>query len=226
LFVWFDFTLRMHAFEGFHKIRSFFLLLSDPLQFMRITNGPGHERSDEQLIGTYLLKGDLDILGELYSRYMPLVHGVALKYLGNREDARDAVMQIFEKLIHEIRNHEVRNFRSWLYVLSKNHCLMTLRSEKSDREKRKGWEVEQNFMESEEELHPLDREDASLESALEECIGELKNEQKECIRLFYYKKMCYREISEKLGLSETKVKSHLQNGKRNLKICLEGRNVK
>jgi len=192
---------------------------------MHITGGPSHDRSDEELIGIYLRKGDLGILGELYSRYMHLVYGVALKYLGNPDDARDAVMQIFEKLIREIRNHEVMNFRSWLYVLSKNHCLMTLRSEKSAREKRKVWEEEQKIMESEADLHPLDREDDSLESALEECLGELKTEQKECISLFYYQKMCYREISEKLGFSEKKVKSHLQNGKRNLKICLEGRNV-
>ena len=192
---------------------------------MRINYGQGQEISDEQLIAIYRRKGDLDILGELYSRYMHLVYGVALKYLGNREDARDAVMQIFEKLVREIRDHDIRNFRSWLYVLAKNHCLMAIRSEKSAREKRKVWETEQEFMESEEELHPLDREDSTLASALEECIGQLKSEQKECIELFYYKKMCYREISGKLGLSEKKVKSHLQNGKRNLKICLEGRNV-
>jgi len=130
-------------------------------------------------------------------------------------------MQIFEKLITDVREHEIRTFKSWLYVLTKNQCLMQLRSRKSQHSREEGYKIEQEFMESESEVHPLDREDRSLEDALNDCIAQLKAEQKACITLFYYEKLCYQEIAEKMVIPEKKVKSYLQNGKRNLKICLE-----
>ena len=188
-------------------------------------SGKHPDRTDEELLRQFDRNGSLDTLGELYSRYMHLVYGVSLKYLGNREDARDAVMQIFEKLILDLPGQEVRNFKSWLYVLTKNFCLMQIRSKKSSSGKLEGYKIEQEFMESEPEMHPLDREDQSVEDALKDCIEQLKHEQKKCIELFYYQKLCYQEIAENLDLSEKKVKSYLQNGKRNLKICLEKKDV-
>ncbi|MEA3461263.1 MAG: sigma-70 family RNA polymerase sigma factor [Bacteroidota bacterium] len=188
-------------------------------------SGKHPDRTDEELLRQFDRNGSLDTLGELYSRYMHLVYGVSLKYLGMREDARDAVMQIFEKLIIDLPGQEVRNFKSWLYVLTKNYCLMQIRSQKSANGKLEGYKIEQEFMESEPEMHPIDKEDQSVEDALKDCIEQLKHEQKQCIELFYYQKLCYQEIAENLDLSEKKVKSYLQNGKRNLKICLEGKNV-
>ena len=184
------------------------------------------ELQDEALLALFQDKGDLDVLGELYTRYMHLVLGVALKYLGNREDARDAVMQIFEKLITDLPDQEIRTFKSWLYVLTKNHCLMEIRSRKSRDNKADDLKIEMKFMESRDEVHPIDEDGFSMEDALKACIEKLKEEQKQCIRLFYYEKLCYREISAKLALEEKKVKSLLQNGKRNLKICLEGNHVR
>ncbi|MBE0652578.1 MAG: sigma-70 family RNA polymerase sigma factor [Bacteroidales bacterium] len=167
-----------------------------------------------------------DILGELFSPYMHLVYGVCLKYLKNRETAQDAVMQIFEKLLAELPKHDIKEFKPWLYVLTKNFCLMELRSAKSRMEREKKYTIEQEtFMEPEERMHPLDEENSLLNTALQECIDKLKKEQKECIALFYYKDKCYQEIADILHIEEKKVKSHLQNGKRNLKICLEGKNV-
>ena len=188
-------------------------------------SGKHPDITDEELLLQFNRNGNLDTLGELYSRYMHLVYGVALKYLGNREDARDTVMQIFEKLISDLPGHEVRNFKNWLYVLTKNHCLMQIRSQKSADGRMEGYKIEQEFMESDREMHPIDREDHSVEEALQRCIEQLKAEQKQCIELFYYQKLCYQEIAEKLEMTEKKVKSYLQNGKRNLKICLERKNV-
>lgn len=188
-------------------------------------SGKHSESSDEDLLLQFGRTGSLDTLGMLYSRYMHLVYGVSLKYLGDREDARDVVMQIFEKLVTELPGQEVRNFKSWLYVLTKNHCLMQIRSKKSSDGKLDGYKIEQEFMESDQELHPIDKEDQTMEDALKLCIEQLKSEQKQCIELFYYKKLCYQEIAERLGIDEKKVKSFLQNGKRNLKICLEKSNV-
>jgi len=188
-------------------------------------SGKHPDITDEELLRLFARNGSLDTLGELYSRYMHLVYGVSLKYLDNREDARDAVMQIFEKLITSLPGQEVRNFKSWLYVLTKNHCLMQIRSQKSVDGRMEGYKIEQDFMESDREMHPIDREEYSREDALKDCIEHLKAEQKQCIELFYYQKLCYQEIAEKLGMTEKKVKSFLQNGKRNLKICLERNNV-
>ena len=188
-------------------------------------SGKHPDRSDEDLLRQFQKNGSLDTLGELYSRYMHLVYGVSLKYLGDREDARDAVMQIFEKLITDLPGKEVRIFRSWLYVLTKNHCLMQIRSQKSADGRLEGYKFEQEFMESGSEMHPMDREDPSAEADLQRCMEKLKKEQKQCIELFYYQNRCYQEIAEQLGIDEKKVKSFLQNGKRNLKICLEGKNV-
>jgi len=188
-------------------------------------SGKNPDITDEELLLQFTRNGSLETLGALYSRYMHLVYGVSLKYLESREDARDAVMQIFEKLIIELPGQEIRNFKSWLYVLTKNFCLMQIRSQKSADGRMDGYRFEQEFMESESEMHPLDKEDQSAEADLERCMEKLKKEQKQCIELFYYQNLCYQEIAEQLGINEKKVKSFLQNGKRNLKICLEGKNV-
>jgi RNA polymerase sigma-70 factor (ECF subfamily) len=193
---------------------------------MHEISGKHQEISDEVLLDKFKKSGSLDVLGELYSRYMHLVYGVSLRYFKDREDAQDAVMHIFEKLIEDLPKHEIQNFKSWLYVLTKNHCLMEIRSRKSSDRRLEGLKIEQEFMESADEMHPIDKEDKNIEKALKECIEHLKIEQKQCIELFYYQKLCYQEIAEKLGMNEKKVKSYLQNGKRNLKICLEGKHVR
>lgn len=186
-----------------------------------------HNRTDEELIEEFTSSGDLEILGELYSGYMHLVYGVCLKYLKNREEAMDAVMQIFEKLITDIPKQEIKTFRSWLHVVTKNYCLMQLRSAKSQKERLAEWSVNpHSFMENTFEMHPIDRDENDIEEALKECIEKLKDEQKLCIKEFYYENKCYREIAVSLGISEKKVKSYLQNAKRNLKICLDEKNEK
>jgi len=183
------------------------------------------KRSDEELIAEFTSTGDLDLLGELYSAYMHLVYGVCLKYLKDREESSDAVMQIFEKLISEIPKQKIDNFRSWLHVVTKNYCLMKLRSQKSKNEKMEEWINDTVVvMENSLSLHPIDEDGYDLDKELEECIENLKVEQKECIRQFYYENRCYKDIATLMGLDENKVKSHLQNAKRNLKICLDDKN--
>jgi RNA polymerase sigma-70 factor, ECF subfamily len=183
-------------------------------------------RSDEALLSEFRETGGLDTLGILYSRYMHLVYGVCIKYLKDRDAAKDEVISIFEKLAADTLNHEIVNFKTWLYVVTKNHCLMILRSKKSETERET---IMINdplyFMENNEELHPIDRDEGLNDERLSDCISRLKEEQRLCIRMFYYEDKCYREISESLKMDEKKVKSYLQNGKRNLKICLEGKYV-
>lgn len=182
-----------------------------------------NNNTDEELLLAFLKKHDPEILGKLYSRYMHLVYGVCLKCFKETEKAKDAVIQIYEKIQNEIRKHEIKNFRSWLYVVSKNHCLMELRKTKSNKLILTANEEElANFMENDNELHPLDEDqNKDIEKDLADCMEKLKTEQKNCIRFFYFENRCYREISTLLKLEEKKVKSFIQNGKRNLKICLE-----
>jgi len=179
--------------------------------------------TDEWLIAKFKSSGDLEFLGKLYEKYMHLVYGVCLKYLKDRDDGQDAVMQIFEKLIVELPKREIENFKPWLHVIAKNHCLMQLRSEKSKtRRQEKIYESDAVFMENSYELHHNNEQvvEQDLE-ALKKCIEQLKTEQKECVRLFYLQEKCYQEIVEETNFELKKVKSHIQNGKRNLKICME-----
>jgi RNA polymerase sigma-70 factor (ECF subfamily) len=175
--------------------------------------------SDSDLIERFRVKGDQKALGELFTRYSALVYGVCLKYLKDRENAKDAVMQIFEKLNTTLKAHDIDQFKSWLYVTSRNHCLMHIRSAKKFQKQ----ESTDFFMETELVLH-LDNDDTGNEQdldKLEKCIEQLNSDQKKCVQLFYLKEMCYKEIVSHTGLDLNKVKSHIQNGKRNIKICME-----
>lgn len=179
---------------------------------------PDNNIDDAELVKIYQQNGDMEILAALYQRYMDLVFGVCLKYLKDPELSRDAVMHIFEELIIKLRNHEVVNFRGWLYVIAKNHCLMQLRSPKN----LKTIEWNPGIMQSEENLHlngVLTREE-NLNS-LEDCVQGLPEEQKKAVSLFYLKEKCYNEIVTETGLEWNTVRSLIQNGRRNLKICME-----
>ena len=177
-------------------------------------------QDDLALVGAYKSSGDLAYLGELYQRYMHLVYGVCLKYLKNPEASQDATMQLFEKLITALKKHEVSNFKSWLHVMAKNHCLMALRKEKGEPVKEfSDWGMENGY-----EQHHANDDGIELEenlTKLEACIEQLQSEQQSCISLFYLKKKPYKTISAETGLELKKVKSHIQNGKRNLKACME-----
>jgi len=158
----------------------------------------------------------LAVLGRLYERYMPLVYGVCLKYLKDEELAKDAVMGIFEELVDKVKKHEIAVFRSWLYVLGRNYCLMQLRAGKK-------MEIVSldEVMEFAPLLHPDDNNKEETLKALERCIDKLAGAQKQSIDLFYLKEKCYKEIADVTGFTLNEVKSYIQNGKRNLKICLE-----
>ncbi|MBX2944793.1 MAG: sigma-70 family RNA polymerase sigma factor [Cyclobacteriaceae bacterium] len=181
-------------------------------------NKPITEITDQELLQRYQATGNVEVLGYLYTRYTALVYGVCLKYLKDRDEAKDAVMNVFEKLIRALLEHEITHFKSWLYVTARNHCLMHLRANKNKQTE----ELSPFLMESDGYAH---LEDATeLEGnlvKLEKCIEKLGEEQQRCVRLFFLQQKCYQEIGMETGYDLKKVKSHIQNGKRNLKICLE-----
>jgi len=176
--------------------------------------------SDQELLSRYQKNGDIKLVGILYDRYAHLVYGVCLKYLQNREESKDAVMQIFEKVIEELKIREVHNLNNWLYVVSRNFCLMEIRRKKKTVDISEAIEKNEKFlMESVDEMNPIEEQLDDIK--LKKCLEALTSEQKRCIELFYYKEMCYKEISKLTNYDIKKVKSYMQNGKRNLKNCMD-----
>jgi len=172
--------------------------------------------SDQDLLAQYYESHDNRLLGILLQRYTMLLLGVCMKYLKDEEAAKDSVQQIFLKVIHELKRYRVQYFKSWLYMIARNHCLMQLR--KHDIKSSK--EINENIFEEEPPLQQhIEKE--KLLSLLEISLDELNADQKTCITLFYLDKRSYQQISEQTGLSLMQVKSFIQNGKRNLKILVE-----
>ena len=173
---------------------------------------------DEELLQLYKTTGDLDLLSKLYLRYIDMLYGVCLKYLNDNENAKDAALDIFQEIISKVQKHEVMNFKGWIYQVAKNHCLMKIRSEK----KFSKASVDISLVQSEEILHlngELDKEENFKN--LHFCLGQLVSEQKKVVELFYLEKKCYNEIVEITGIEWNKVRSFIQNGRRNLKICMD-----
>jgi RNA polymerase sigma factor (sigma-70 family) len=176
--------------------------------------------SDRQLIDSYKQTGDLKWLAALYQPYMELVYGVCLKYLQDEEKAKDAVMSIFEELLVKLQKHEVDNFKGWLYTLSRNHCLMQLRSTKNMR----AIAFDPERMQITEELHlngVFEKEDQL--DQLHNCLETLSPDQKTTVSLFYLETKSYKEIAALTGMDWNKIRSLIQNGRRNLKICMESK---
>ena len=175
--------------------------------------------SDQQLLERFYHSRDNHLLGILLQRYTLLLLGVCMKYLKNEEEARDSVQQVFLKAITELHKYRVEFFKSWLYMVAKNHCLMKLR----DRHGRIATDIKEQMAVTpaeDEGLRQHVEKDRQLE-LMTESLQELNNDQKLCVTLFYLEKKSYQEIAEKTGYTLMQVKSYIQNGKRNLKILLE-----
>ena len=172
---------------------------------------------DKELLQRYYQQNNNEWLGILLQRYTMLLLGVCMKYLKNEEEAKDAVQQVFLKVINDLPKYKVEFFKSWLYMVAKNHCLMKLR----DKGKYTSGIDEQV-------LATADETDAKQEAVekdisltqMETAMQQLNQEQKLCVTLFYLQKQTYQQIAENTGYTVMQVKSHIQNGKRNLKIFM------
>lgn len=178
--------------------------------------------SDQELIDRFRSGRDKDALGTLFLRYMELVYGVCLKYMGQPESAQDAVMDIYEHINRKLPDHEVANFGAWLYMVSKNHCLQNLRKKNNlltisldDPVMQNGREVHQ-----EDDFTDLDPF-PDITDQLHDCLQSLPDNQSTCVRMFYFEKKSYADISTTTLMSLDQVRSNIQNGRRNLKKCIE-----
>jgi RNA polymerase sigma factor (sigma-70 family) len=198
------------------------------IRFNRKQDKPGlHDLPDHELILKYREIGDPEVIAILFQRYTHLVYGVCLKYLHDKDESKDAVMEIFEGLMDDILRHDIQNFKSWLHSVTRNHCLMMLRKIKPMRMELEMTEEKKDgeFMEIPVEMHQaVELEEYTLKE-LESAMETLKEPQRRCIELVYLKDKSYLEVCDITGYSINEVKSHVQNGKRNLKIRLESRNV-
>lgn len=175
---------------------------------------------DIALVHKYKESSNTVYIGILFERYFYLVYGVCLKYLQDIDESKDAVNQIFESLFIKLKDNEITNFSSWLYSVTKNHCLMAIRS--SDRRHKREEVFEKEIKDNSNMIFDEDSRynDINIKE-LRTIIEQLKTEQKECIELFYLQEKSYNEVSDITGYSLSKVKSYIQNGKRNLKLILE-----
>ncbi len=177
--------------------------------------------TDQDLVHLYKKNGDIRVLAELYQRYMDLLYAVCFKYLKNTEAAKDAVMAVFEELVSKLLKHEVVHFKGWLYMVTKNYCLMQLRSQKQLH-----LVPDPDIMQLAENLHlngEFDKEEHF--NQLEKCIDTLSPDQKQSVRLFYFQEKCYKEIAGITHSDWGKVRSLIQNARRNLKNCMD-KNIK
>jgi RNA polymerase sigma factor (sigma-70 family) len=189
------------------------------LKFLKLFRTDRRENlSDADYILAFQQTGDLRLLGQLYQPYMEMVFTVCYKYLRDEDECKDAVMQIFEKLVNDLQNHAVENFKSWLHTVAVNHCLMKIRAKKvfigvdevPDSYEADGEHIREQAIQIDRNL-----------SVLEDCMKTLKTEQRLSIRLFFNEEKCYRQITDETGFDYNQIKSYIQNGKRNLKICME-----
>ncbi len=183
---------------------------------------------DEEIISIYKQKKETEILEVLFDRYLHLVFGVCMKYLKNTEDAKDAGMEIFESLIESLLEHEIKNFTPWLHTVSRNHCLMKLRKkvpEQHYEDQLSGIKESEKLVEYAPELHLFNEKEYKL-AELEKALEQINKSQQACIRFFFLENKSYTEIAELTGFNLKQVKSHLQNGKRNLKNILTNNDQK
>ena len=183
-----------------------------------LKNIPASDAPDDELVEAYKSSGKLEVLTELYQRYIDLVYGVCLKYLKDEENAKDAVLNIFEELVGKLKKYPVTHFKAWLFQLAKNHCLMSMRAGK----KFSKAQIDVSLMQNEDPVHlngVMEKEEHLNQMHL--CLQQLVAEQKTTVELFYLQNKCYNEIAAITGIEWSKVRSFIQNGRRNLKNCMD-----
>ncbi len=178
--------------------------------------------SDEELLKHYKQSGNKDLFADLFKKHVSVVYGTCLFYLQDKDEAQDATMQLFEKLMLDINNREIDNFKGWLSFVVRNHCISIIRKNKSQNKNIKSYyefEYEDANYETEEKINAVS-DDVMLEN-MKQCLPKLKENQRLCVELFYLNNKSYQDIANQTGFTLNEIKSYIQNGKRNLKLLLE-----
>lgn len=177
---------------------------------------------DAEIISLYKKSGDNVYVGILFERYSHLAFGVCMKYLKDEDNCKDAVLQIFENVIDDLKRFNVKSFGPWLHSVARNYCLMQLRKKKLVFNDEHGFQqAEATLLTIPPEMEFMNEDitEAHLNN-LSEAMDSLNDEQKKCVQLFYLDEKSYQEVAQQTGFSLNQVKSFIQNGKRNLKNYL------
>jgi RNA polymerase sigma-70 factor (ECF subfamily) len=178
--------------------------------------------SDEELLKHYKQSGNKELFADLFKKHVTVVYGTCLFYLQDKDEAQDATMQLFEKLMLDINNREIDNFKGWLSFVVRNHCISLIRKNKSQTKNIKSYyEFEYNAPDYEQEEKINSVSDDVLLENMKECLPKLKENQRICVELFYLKNKSYQDIANETNFSLNEIKSYIQNGKRNLKLLIE-----
>ena len=178
--------------------------------------------SDEELLKQYKQSGNKELFADLFKKHVSVVYGTCLFYLQDKDEAQDATMQLFEKLMLDINNREIDNFKGWLSFVVRNHCISLIRKNKSASKNIQSYyefEYENPSYEEEEKINSIS-DDVLLEN-MKSCLPKLKENQRICVELFYLKNKSYQDIANETPFSLNEIKSYIQNGKRNLKLLIE-----
>ena len=178
--------------------------------------------SDEELLKHYKQSGNKELFADLFKKHVSVVYGTCLFYLQDKDEAQDATMQLFEKLLLDINNREIDNFKGWLSFVVRNHCISIIRKNKSQNKNIKSYyefEYEDANYETEEKINAVS-DDVMLEN-MKQCLPKLKENQRVCVELFYLNNKSYQDIANETGFTLNEIKSFIQNGKRNLKLLLD-----
>lgn len=178
--------------------------------------------SDEDLLLQYKQSGNKDLFADLFKKHVTTVYGTCLFYLQDKDEAQDATMVLFEKLMLDIGAREINNFKAWLSFVVRNHCISLIRKNKTASKNRKSYyefEMEETSYEAEEKIQSVS--DDMLLQEMKNCLPRLKDKQRICVERFYLQNKSYQDIADETGYSLNEIKSHIQNGKRNLKLMIE-----
>ncbi len=178
--------------------------------------------NDEDLLLQYKQSGDKDLFADLFKKHVTTVYGTCLFYLQDKDEAQDATMVLFEKLMLDISTREINNFKAWLSFVVRNHCISLIRKSKTASKNKKSYyefEMEETSYEAEEKIQSVS--DDVLLQEMKNCLPRLKDKQRICVERFYLQNKSYQDIADETGYSLNEIKSHIQNGKRNLKLMIE-----
>lgn len=178
--------------------------------------------SDEALLLDFKQSGDKDLFAELFKKHVTTVYGTCLFYLQDKDEAQDATMILFEKMLLDIGTREINNFKAWLGFVVRNHCISLIRKKKTVNKNLKSYyefELEDTSYETEEKIQSVS--DDVLLQEMKGCLPKLKERQRMCVEQFYLHNKSYQDIANDTGFNLNEIKSHIQNGKRNLKLLIE-----
>lgn len=178
---------------------------------------------DFQLNITALRKGEKNAFESVYIEFFGVLYHLCLQYLHDEKTAEEIVQDTFLKL-WEIREslNDQSNIRNFLYTITKNNCLNSLRNQKISllyQKNMKYLEMQFNYEAMEKLGNYIQFEE--LRNTIEDAILKLPEDVADTFRLSRFEEFSYREIAEKQNISVKTVEARISKALRILRIELK-----